>query len=328
MMRAMVLDAPGQPLREASVPVPRVSAGQLLVRVRCCGVCRTDLHVLDGELTKPALPLILGHQVVGTVERIGAGIDGIVEGQRVGIPWLGKSCRMCLRCRKGYENLCPNALFTGYQIQGGYAEYMLVDARFALTLPGSYEDREVAPLLCAGLIGHRALHLAGDPARIGVIGFGASAHIVTQVAKHQGRKVFAFTKPLDVERQRFAIAMGADWVGGSDQLPPEPLDAALIFAPVGSLVPKALKAVGPGGRVICAGIHMSDIPSFPYELLWGERAVISVANATRRDGADFLALAPRIPVRTETHAYPLEEANRALDDLRHGRFAGAAVLMV
>ena len=328
MMRAMVLRAPKQPLELAAVPVPRASAGQVLIRVRCCGVCRTDLHVLDGELARPSLPLIMGHQVVGTVERVGAGVRSVIEGQRVGVPWLGKSCRMCLHCRKGYENLCANALFTGYQLQGGYAEYIVVDARFALALPGSYADHEVAPLLCAGLIGHRALRLAGDPARIGLFGYGPSAHIISQVAQYQGRKVFAFTRAGDIERQQYARTEGVDWVGSSDQSPPEPLDAAILFASDGALVPAALKAVGPGGRVVCAGIHMSDIPSIPYELLRGERAVSSVANATRRDGSEFLSLAPRIPVRTETNAYPLESANQALEELREGKVTGAPVLTV
>ncbi len=328
MMQAMVLEAPRQRLRELAVPVPRVAAGQLLVRVRCCGVCRTDLHVLDGELSEATFPLIMGHQVVGTVERVGSGVDGIIVGQRVGVPWLGRSCRTCPPCLKGRENLCSAALFTGYHLQGGYAEYIAVDARFVLLLPGSYGDREVAPLLCAGLIGHRALRLAGDPAKIGLIGFGASAHIITQVARYQGRKVFAFTRSGDTTRQQFARSMGVDWVGSSEETPPELLDAVIIFAPDGGLVPFALKAIAPGGRVVCAGIHMSAIPSFPYELLWGERAVVSVANATRRDGADFLSLAPRIPVRTEANVYPLCEANRALEDLRHGRFTGAAVLTI
>ena len=315
----MLLDAPERALREAALPEPRPGPGQLLVQVHVCGVCRTDLHVVDGELTQPKLPLVLGHQIVGTV---------VGEDRRVGIPWLGWTDGECRYCRSGRENLCDRALFTGYDLDGGYAEYAVADARFCFALPDDYPDLHAAPLLCAGLIGYRALTLVGDGERLGLYGFGASAHIITQVARHQGRRVFAFTRPGDGVGQQFARELGAEWAGGSDESPPEELDAAIIFAPVGGLVPAALRSVGKAGVVVCAGIHMSDIPSFPYELLWGERVLRSVANLTRRDGEEFLDLAPRVPVRTEVQVFPLEQANEALDHLRRGETRGAVVLQV
>ncbi|HWZ92626.1 MAG TPA: zinc-dependent alcohol dehydrogenase family protein [Polyangiaceae bacterium] len=327
-MRAMVLKAPREPLHEQRVPVPRLAFGQLLIRVRACGVCRTDLHVLDGELSQAKLPLILGHQIVGTVVAIGEGVEGFTEGQRIGVPWLGRACGDCKYCSRDRENLCDRAEFTGYQIDGGYAEYTLVDQRFALPLPGSFPDLQAAPLLCAGLIGYRALSMAGDAEHVGLYGFGSSAHIVAQVAVFQRRKIYAFTRPGDLRNQEFALKIGATWAGGSDAAPPVTLDAAIIFAPAGPLVPRALRAIGKGGTVVCAGIHMSDIPSFPYELLWGERSLRSVANLTRRDGLEFLELAPRIPVHTRVQAYALSDANRALSDLRNGAVSGALVLTV
>jgi propanol-preferring alcohol dehydrogenase len=325
----MVLEQPGAPLVARDLPDPRPGAGQVQVRVHACGVCRTDLHVVDGELTEPKLPLVPGHQIVGEVSAVGQGATRFAVGDRVGIPWLGWTCGTCAYCRRGEENLCENALFTGYQLDGGYAELTVADERFCFPLAEGYGDIEAAPLLCAGLIGYRALRLAGDGRRLGLYGFGASAHIVCQVAVHQGREVFAFTRPDDADGQRFALELAAAWAGDSTASPPEPLDAAIVFAPIGALVPAALRAVRPGGVVVCAGIHMSDIPSFPYSLLWGERMVRSVANLTRRDGDEFLALAPRVPVRTEVSEYPLEQANEALNDLRAGRIArGGAVLRV
>jgi propanol-preferring alcohol dehydrogenase len=318
-MRAMLLDRPGQPLRETELPEPQPGPGELLVRVHACAVCRTDLHIVDGELTRPKLPLVLGHQIVGTV---------VGEERRIGIPWLGWTDGDCSYCRSDRENLCDNARFTGYDLDGGYAEYAVADERFCLGLPDEHGDLEVAPLLCAGLIGYRALRLAGDGERLGLYGFGASAHIIAQVARHQGRRVFAFTRPGDGEGQQFARGLGAEWAGGSDERPPEELDAAIIFAPVGELVPEALRVLAKGGVVVCAGIHMSDIPSFPYELLWEERVVRSVANLTRRDGEEFLALAPSVPVRTTIRAFPLEQANEALEHLRRGEIHGAAVVQV
>ena len=323
----MILDVPGEPLRVAEVGSPEPGEGQVLLRVHCCAVCRTDLHVVDGELPDPRLPLIPGHQIVGTVERIGEHTDGFTVGERVGVPWLGWTDGECRYCLSGRENLCENARFTGYQIDGGYAEYALADARFCFPIPEGFPDLQAAPLLCAGLIGHRSLRFAGDAERLGLYGFGASAHIVAQVAAHEGRRIFAFTSPHDEEAQEFARELGAEWAGSSEEAPPEELDAAIIFAPVGALVPVALRAVARGGTVVCAGIHMSDIPSFPYEILWGERSVRSVANLTRQDGLDFLALAPEVPVRTEVVPFPLEEANQALDALRGGRVRGAAVLV-
>jgi alcohol dehydrogenase, propanol-preferring len=323
----MILDVPGEPLRAAEVPVPEPGEGQLLLRVHCCAVCRTDLHVVDGELPHPRLPLIPGHQIVGTVEKIGERADGFTVGDRVGVPWLGWTDGECRYCLSGRENLCENARFTGYQIDGGYAEYAVADPRFCFPIPEDFPDLQAAPLLCAGLIGHRSLRFAGDAERLGLYGFGASAHIVAQVAAHEGRRIFAFTSPHDEEAQEFARELGAEWAGSSEEAPPEELDAAIIFAPVGALVPVALRAVARGGTVVCAGIHMSDIPSFPYEILWGERSVRSVANLTRQDGLDFLALAPEVPVRTEVVPFPLEEANQALDALRGGSVRGAAVLV-
>jgi alcohol dehydrogenase, propanol-preferring len=324
----MILEKPGEPLRIAEVATPQPGDGQVLLRVHCCAVCRTDLHVVDGELPDPGLPLIPGHQIVGTVEKIGERADSFTIGDRVGVPWLGWTDGECRYCLSGRENLCENARFTGYQLDGGYAEYAVADARFCFPIPESFPDLQAAPLLCAGLIGHRSLRFAGDAERLGLYGFGASAHIVAQVAAHEGRRVFAFTSPHDDEAQGFARELGAEWAGSSEEVPPEELDAAIIFAPVGALVPAALRAVARGGRVVCAGIHMSDIPSFPYEILWGERSVISVANLTRQDGLDFLAIAPEVPVRTEIVPFPLEEANEALDALRGGRVRGAAVLIV
>ncbi len=327
-MRAMVLDAPGQPLRLTDLPVPEPGGDQVLIRVHACGICRTDLHILDGELKEPRLPLILGHQIVGTVVSAGAQVGRLTPGQRVGVPWLGSSCNHCQHCLNGRENLCDQARFTGYQIDGGFAEYTVADHRFCFPVPDDYPDLQAAPLLCAGLIGYRSLMMTGAAERLGIYGFGAAAHIVAQVARYQGRRIYAFTRPGDVPAQRFARDMGADWVGGSLEAPPVALDAAIIFAPAGELVPAALKAVGKGGTVVCGGIHMSDIPSFPYELLWGERVVRSVANLTRRDGEEFLALAPKVPVRTEVHPWPLEEANAALEALRRGDIRGAGVLVV
>ena len=327
-MRAMILDVPGEPLRVAEVPVPEPREGQLLLRVHCCAVCRTDLHVVDGALPHPRLPLIPGHQIVGTVQKISERADGFTVGDRVGVPWLGWTDGECRYCLSGRENLCENARFTGYQIDGGYAEYALADTRFCFPIPEGYPDLQAAPLLCAGLIGHRSLRFAGDSERLGLYGFGASAHIVAQVAAHEGRRIFAFTRAHDEEAQEFARERGAEWAGSSEEAPPEELDAAIIFAPVGAVVPTALRAVARGGTVVCAGIHMSDIPSFPYEILWGERSVRSVANLTRQDGLDFLALAPEVPVRTEVVPFPLEEANQALDALRGGHLRGAAVLVV
>jgi alcohol dehydrogenase, propanol-preferring len=329
-MRAMLLDAPRRPLHAAEIPRPTPGAGQVLLAVHACGVCRTDLHVADGELPHPKLPLVLGHEIVGTVAAVGAGPETarFSIGDRAGVPWLGWTCGECRYCRTGRENLCDRARFTGYQIDGGYADYTVADARYVFAIPSGYTDVEAAPLLCAGLIGYRSLVAAGDAERLGLYGFGAAAHIVAQVARRQGRRVFAFTRPGDTAAQRFARDLGADWAGGSDTPPPEPLNAAILFAPVGALVPVALRAVVKGGTVVCAGIHMSDIPSFPYELLWGERVVRSVANLTRRDGAEFLTLAPTIPVRTEIAPYPLERANEALDALRSGAVRGAAVLVV
>lgn len=326
-MRAMLLHQAGQPLREAMLPDPEPGPGQVLLRVGACGVCRTDLHVADGELTRPKLPLVLGHEIVGRVAAAGPGASRFRPGDRVGVPWLGWTCGECGHCRSGRENLCDRARFTGYQLDGGYAELALADERFCFAIPEGYRDAEAAPLLCAGLIGYRALVAAGDAARLGIYGFGAAAHLVAQVARQQGRRVFAFTRPGDQEAQGFARELGAEWAGPSDRPAPEPLDAALLFAPVGALVPAALRAVVKGGVVVCAGIHMSPIPTFDYELLWGERVVRSVANLTRKDGEEFLRLAPRVPVRTAVETLPLAAANQALDCLRRGQLRGAAVLM-
>ncbi|GAA0568052.1 zinc-dependent alcohol dehydrogenase family protein [Craurococcus roseus] len=327
-MRAMVLDRPGTPLRAAALPDPRPGPGQLLLRVCACAVCRTDLHVVDGELPDPKPQVVPGHEIVGRVLEAGAGAERFRPGDRVGVPWLGSSCGGCRFCRAGRENLCESARFTGYQIDGGYAELAVADARFCFALPGAYADAEAAPLLCAGLIGHRALRMAGaDARRIGFYGFGAAAHIAAQVARHEGREVYAFTRPGDVAAQAFARGLGAVWAGPSDRPAPEPLDAAILFAPVGALVPAALRAVDRGGTVVCAGIHMSDIPAFPYAILWHERTVRSVANLTRRDGEAFLALAPKVPVRTTVETVPLDRANDALGRLRAGAVEGALVLV-
>ncbi|MFP3941810.1 MAG: zinc-dependent alcohol dehydrogenase family protein, partial [Thermoanaerobaculia bacterium] len=322
---------PGEPLRLEEVPVPEPGPDDVLVRVGACAVCRTDLHVVDGDLPEPKLPLILGHEVVGVVEEAGAAVRGLAPGDRVGVPWLGWTCLECEYCRSGRENLCPEARFTGYTRDGGYAEHAVADHRFCFPIPEAYDDVGAAPLLCAGLIGYRTLRLADEsvPAgarTVGLYGFGAAAHVLAQILVHQGRTVFAFTRPGDAAGQRFARHHGARWAGGSDQAPPEPLDAALIFAPVGELVPTALTHLKPGGAVVCGGIHMSDVPSFPYRDLWEERLIRSVANLTREDGRRFFEIAPRVPVRTITVPYPLEDANRALDDLREGRIEGAAVL--
>jgi alcohol dehydrogenase, propanol-preferring len=327
-MRAMVLDAARKPLRLATVDVPSPGPGQVLIRVHACAVCRTDLHVVDGELTEPKLPLVPGHEIVGSIAATGAGVERFRIGDRVGVPWLGWTCNVCEFCRSGRENLCAQARFTGYQIDGGYGEFTLADQRFCFAMPAGYGDLEAAPLLCAGLIGYRSLRMAGDARRLGLYGFGAAAHIIAQVARWQGREVYAFTSPGDVQAQDFARELGAAWAGGSDQTPPDALDAAIIFAPVGPLVPAALRAVERGGTVVCAGIHMSPIPTFPYEILWGERVVRSVANLTRSDGREFLELAPKVPVKTRPLPYGLEQANAALDDLRAGRLQGAAVLQV
>ena len=327
-MKAMILEKPGSRLRAVELDRPRPGEHEILVEVRACGVCRTDLHVVDGDLTEPKLPIVPGHQIVGVVTGTGSAARAFQPGDRVGIPWLGGSCGRCEYCTTDRENLCEQARYTGYQINGGFAEYAVADERFCFPIPPDYPDLQAAPLLCAGLIGYRALRMAGDARRVGFYGFGASAHILIQVARYQGRRVFAFTRDGDGVAQEFARRLGADWTGGSSEPAPELLDAAIIFAPIGDLVPQALRAVVRGGVVVCAGIHMSDIPSFPYALLWGERVIRSVANLTRRDGAEFLALAPRVPVRTEVQSYPLERANEALDDLRAGRFTGAAVILI
>jgi propanol-preferring alcohol dehydrogenase len=326
-VRAMVLDAPRTPLRDAEVDEPKPGPGQVVARVGACGVCRTDLHVVDGELPDAKLPLVPGHQAVAEVVARGEGAERFGDGDRIGVPWLGWACGQCRYCRSGRENLCDRARFTGYHLDGGYAELVVADEPFCIPLPGEYPDLQAAPLLCAGLIGYRALRMTGDAERLGLYGFGASAHIVCQVALHQGRRVFAFTRPGDAETQAFARELGAEWAGDSGEHPPEELDGAIVFAPVGGLVPEALRATSKGATVVCAGIHMSDIPAFPYEILWGERSVRSVANLTRRDGAEFMAIAPQVPVRTEVTEYALADADRALADLRAGRFRGAAVLV-
>src|SRR5438045_4539676 len=324
-MRAMVLVEPRWPLELRELPDPRPQTGQVLLRVRACGVCRTDLHVADGDLPDPKLPLVLGHEIVGIVEEGGG---RLAKGTRAGVPWLGWTCGECAWCRSGRENLCDRARFTGYQLDGGYAGFAVADERYCFPLPEHYPDAEAAPLLCAGLIGYRSLRMAGDPRRLGLYGFGAAAHLVAQVARVEGREVYAFTRPGDGQTQKFAQGLGASWVGGSDETPPEKLDAAIVFAPVGALVPAALRQIDKGGVVVCAGIHMSDIPALPYRHLWGERAICSVANLTRRDGEEFLQIAPRIPVRTETTKFPLAQANDALAQLRSGQLNGAAVLLM
>src|SRR5512136_3121447 len=328
-MRAMLLDVQRQPLRLAEVTVPRPKADQVLVKVQACGVCRTDLHVLDGDLKEPKLPLILGHQIVGTVVELGEGVDRFVPGQRIGVPWLGYTDGTCRYCLRGQENLCDHPEFTGYTLDGGYAEYAVADQRFCFPLPESYSDLAAAPLLCAGLIGYRTYRLAGEHVeRLGIYGFGAAGHIIAQLAAYQGKRVYAFTRPGDVTTQQFARKLGAYWAGGSDQLPPDELDAALVLAPVGALMVNALKAVAKGGVVVSGGIHMTDIPGFPYHLLWEERVMRSVANLTRQDGEEFLRIAPQVPVKTEVQAFSLEQANDALSRLRQGQIQGAAVLVM
>jgi propanol-preferring alcohol dehydrogenase len=328
-MRAMVLEAQRQPLKLAEVPVPKPGTGQVLIKVHTCGVCRTDLHVLDGDLMEPKLPLILGHQIVSTVVKPGEGADRFRIGQRIGVPWLGYTDGACRYCQRGQENLCDHPEFTGYTLDGGFAEYAVADQRYCFPLPESYSDLEAAPLMCAGLIGYRTYRLAGEHVeRLGIYGFGAAGHIIAQVANYQGKRVFAFTRPGDVATQDFARRLGVYWAGGSDEMPPEELDAALVLAPVGALMVAALRAVGKGGVVVSGGIHMTDIPSFPYRLLWEERIIRSVANLTRQDGNEFLEIAPQVPVKTAVTPYPLEAANQALDDLRSGRLDGAAVLTV
>jgi alcohol dehydrogenase, propanol-preferring len=324
----MVLNRPGMALAATELPLPEPASGQIRVRVDACGVCRTDLHIVDGELTRPKLPLVLGHQIVGAVDALGTGVDEYAEGDLVGVPWLGWTDGECRYCRSDRENLCDRARFTGYDIDGGYAEAAVADSRFCFHIPDGYEPLQAAPLLCAGLIGYRALRLAGDAAVLGLYGFGASAHLIAQVARWQGRRVFAFTRAGDTDGQAFARSLGAEWAGGSDEVPPEAMDAAIIFAPVGELIPTALRSLAKGGAVVCAGIHMSDVPSFPYELLWEERSIRSVANLTRRDGEEFLRLAPQVPVRTYVQPFPLTAANAALAHLRAGEVTGAAVIAI
>ena len=327
-MRAMVFERPGKDLSLLDLPRSQPGAEQVSIRVHACAVCRTDLHVIDGELSEPKTPLVPGHEIVGTVTGLGAAVTRFKVGDRVGVPWLGWTCGECSFCRGGQENLCDRAKFTGYTLDGGYADYTIADQRFCFPVPEIYSDVEAAPLLCAGLIGYRSLVKAGTGKRLGIYGFGAAAHIIVQVAQYQERKIYAFTRASDTEAQQFALALGAAWAGSSDELPPTKLDAAIIFAPVGALVPQALKAVRKGGVVVCGGIHMSDIPSFPYSILWEERSVCSVANLTRRDGAEFMELAPKVPVRTQVEVFPLEQANEALNRLRAGEIHGAAVLVM
>lgn len=328
MMHAIVMEKSGRKLIYTQVMKPEPAENEVLIKVHACGICRTDLHVVDGELKNPKLPLIPGHQIVGTIEKIGSSVTNFLIGQRIGVPWLGGSCETCQFCLSGRENLCDQARFTGYQIDGGFAEYCVANHRFCFPIPDGYSDNQAAPLFCAGLIGYRALLKTNDAKHLGLYGFGAAAHILIQVAQKQGRKVYAFTSPGDTQAQEFAYKLGATWAGDSDQNAPHLLDAAIIFAPVGALIPIALRNTIKGGIVVCAGIHMSDIPGFPYSILWGERTLCSVANLTRNDGEEFLSLAPKIPIKTEIHTYSLTEVNQALDDLRHGRFTGAAVIMV
>ena len=327
-MRAMVFEEVGKPLELKEVPRPSPGKGQVLIKVHACGICRTDLHIIDGELPDPKLPLILGHQIVGHVEEVGPGVDSLGSGERVGVPWLGWTCGRCRYCLREQENLCDNARFTGYNLDGGFAEYAVAHARYCLPIAASFADLDAAPLLCGGLIGYRAYRMARDARRIGFFGFGSAAHILAQVARFQDREVYAFTRPGDEEAQKFARGLGAVWAGPSDEFPPQELDAAILFAPIGSLIPQALRCVCKGGSVICAGIHMSDIPSFPYQILWGERVVRSVANLTVEDGISFMELAPQIPVRTQVSTFGLEEANEALLALRQGAFTGSAVLVI
>ena len=327
-MRAMVLEKIGSPLQLRDIPIPVPSKGQVLIRVHACGICRTDLHVVDGELPNPRLPIVPGHQIVGTIEKLGDGVTGLKIGDRVGVPWLQGSCGHCKFCLSGRENLCDFAVYTGFHVNGGFAEYCAANAPFCFRLSSDYPDVQAAPLLCAGLIGYRSLRKAGDGKRLGFYGFGASAHILIQVARYQHREVYAFTRENDSISARLAKELGAVWTGPSTELPPVPLDAAIIFAPAGELVPIALRALDKGGIVVCAGIHMSDIPSFPYSILWEERSIVSVSNLTRQDGIEFLSLAPKIPIKTTVTQYSLENANTALNDLRHGKFAGATVIVI
>src|SRR5712691_2870421 len=327
-MRAMVLEKLGNALVQRDVPIPKPGPGQLLVRVKTCAVCRTDLHLVDGELPNPKLPLTPGHQIVGRIEEIGESVQGFSIGERVGIPWLGWACGECRYCRSSRENLCDRARFTGYTIDGGYADFTVADARFCFRVPDEYNDVDVAPLLCAGMLGYRSYRKTGDACRLGIYGFGNAAHLITQVALYQRKEIYAFTRPGDQSGQESARSLGAVWAGGSDETPPKKLDAAIIFAPVGALVPAALRALAKGGSVVCGGIHMSDIPSFPYVDLWGERAICSVANLTRRDGEEFLEIAPRVPVKTKTETFPLEEANTELEKFRAGKLSGTAVLVI
>jgi len=324
----MLMRQAGQPLQYTDVPVPQPNDNDVLIKIHACGICRTDLHVVDGELSHPKHPIIPGHQIIGTIAKIGKNVAGLQLGQRVGVTWLGSTCGQCQYCHNGQENLCDKPQFTGYQLDGGFAEYCLVNSQFCFAIPDNYPDLQAAPLLCAGIIGYRCLRKTSSAKRIGIYGFGAAAHITAQVAHYQGREVYAFTRPGDNAAQQFALQLGAIWAGDSDQLPPELLDAAIIFAPIGDLVPIALRAVAKAGIVVCGGIHMSDIPSFPYDILWGERVICSVANLTRQDAEEFLALAPKIPIKTEVHIYPLEKTNEALKDLREGNFTGAAVIEV
>lgn len=328
IMKAMVLEKVGEPLKLKEIPIPEPGKGEVQIKIHACGVCRTDLHIYDGELTNPKLPLIQGHEIVGEITKIGDGVEGFSIGERIGVPWLGKTCGSCLYCKSGLENLCENAKFTGYTLDGGFAEYTVADHHYCFPIPDGYSSLEAAPLLCAGLIGYRSYRMTGDAKRLGLYGFGAAAHIIAQVARYQGRDVYAFTRPGDEEGQKFAKRLGAVWADGSLTLPPVALDAAIIFAPVGHLVPQALKAVDKGGKVICAGIYMSDIPSFSYSLLWEERCIISVANLTREDGIEFFEVASKIPVKTEIEIFKLERANEALEKLRNGEIKGAAVLEI
>ena len=327
-MRAMVLSEPNHSLSQLDIAIPEPGPEQVLIRVNACGVCRTDLHIKDGELNRPKLPLVMGHEIIGTVVKKGLKVERFSIGDRIGVPWLGYTCGECKYCCSGKENLCDSAGFTGYTIDGGYAEYTKADQRFCFHIPDFYSDAEAAPLLCAGLIGYRSLVMAGDAEYLGIYGFGAAAHIVAQIAKYRGQKIYAFTRPGDNEGQQFALDLGVEWAGDSTMKPPHSLDAAILYAPAGELVPLSLKALAKGGKVVCAGIHMSDIPSFPYSILWGERSICSVANLTRRDGEEFLELAPKVPVRTEVETFPLAEANEALARLKSGRIRGAAVLVV
>jgi len=327
-MKAMMMEHQGEKLKLVDRPMPEPKSNEVLIKVHTCGICRTDLHVIDSDLKDPKLPLVPGHQIIGTIVKLGENVNHFLLNQRVGVPWLGGSCGDCAYCLDGRENLCDTPRFTGYQVDGGFAEYCIADPEFCFPIPNDFSDEQAAPLLCAGVIGYRALGKTGDAKHIGIYGFGAAAHILIQVALYQGREIYAFTRPNDIEAQDFARKLGAQWAGDSDKPAPRPLDAAIIFAPIGELVPYALRAVGKGGVVVCGGIHMSDIPSFPYEILWGERVLCSVANLTRHDGEELLALAAKIPIKTQVHIYPLDQTNEALADLRNGKFTGAAVIKI